>query len=68
MTYHPLPTPREQEIAQLIADGLQTAEIAAKLGRSEHTVRTHRTSMMRRMGAHTAGQLIAIGFRSGWLK
>lgn len=46
-------TPREREIVQAIAEGLSNKEMARRLGISVKTIETHRTSMMRKIGAHT---------------
>jgi DNA-binding NarL/FixJ family response regulator len=47
-------TPREREIVQAVAEGLSNKEMARRFGISVKTVETHRTSMMRKIGAHTA--------------
>lgn len=52
--------PREQTILELYADGLATAEIAALLFISPHTVRTHVKLAMRRLGVHTRDEAAAI--------
>ena len=50
-------TVREFEIARLIADGLTTAQIAAKLFISERTVTTHVTNMLNKLGLSSRLQL-----------
>lgn len=52
-TSEPL-TPREREIAQAIAEGLSNKAIARRLDISVKTVEAHRTSLMRKIGAHSA--------------
>jgi DNA-binding NarL/FixJ family response regulator len=47
-------TPREREVVQAIAEGLSNKDISRRLGISVKTVETHRASMMRKIGAHTA--------------
>jgi len=43
-------TEREAEVFVLMGDGLSTAEIAARLNVSEHTVHTHRKRMAAKLG------------------
>ena len=50
-------TPREREIAELIADGLLSKQIAAQLGCSEGTVKVHRSHILRKTGANTSAEL-----------
>lgn len=52
-------TAREQEIAQLIARGAGTAEIAAALFLSTHTVRDHVKSVLQKVGVCSRGELVA---------
>lgn len=51
---HPTParplTDREVEVFTLIGDGLSTADIAARLAVSEHTVHTHRKRIAAKLG------------------
>ena len=53
-------TSREQEIMGLVTTGLMNKQIAAKLGVSEITVKVHRGSVMRKMGAKSLADLIRI--------
>ncbi|WP_049558355.1 helix-turn-helix domain-containing protein [Nonomuraea sp. SBT364] len=52
-------TPRELEIAQLVARGLPTAEIAATLFISSHTVRGHLKTVFGKTGVSSRGELVA---------
>jgi DNA-binding CsgD family transcriptional regulator len=52
-------TSRESEVADLIADGLTSREIAQTLGISEHTVIHHVESIFNRLGIRTRSQLAA---------
>jgi PAS domain S-box-containing protein len=53
-------TPREREITQLLALGFTGSEIADHLVLSQETVRTHVRNAMRRAGARTRAQLVAM--------
>jgi DNA-binding NarL/FixJ family response regulator len=44
-------SPRQQQLARLIRDGLSNKEVAARLNLSEQTVRNHVYRMLRRVGA-----------------
>jgi DNA-binding NarL/FixJ family response regulator len=58
-------TPRQSEIAQLIAEGHRNAEIAGILGTSIKTVETHRTQLMARLGVHDVAGLVRYAIRVG---
>lgn len=42
-------TPRQLEVARLLADGLRNGDIAERLGISAHTVRRHMEAILRRL-------------------
>jgi DNA-binding NarL/FixJ family response regulator len=44
-------TVREWDVAELLRDGLNTAEIAGRLGVSPVTVRRHTGSVLKKLGA-----------------
>ena len=58
---------REQEIMSLVTAGLMNKQIAGELGVSEITVKVHRGSVMRKMGAKSLAELVrmadALGLR-----
>jgi FixJ family two-component response regulator len=60
-------TAREQEIMSLVTSGLMNKQIAGQLGVSEITVKVHRGSVMRKMGAKSLAELVrmadALGLR-----
>ena len=58
-------TPRQTEIAQLVAEGHRNAEIASILGMSIKTVETHRTQLMARLGVHDITGLVRYAIRVG---
>ncbi|MFG3437290.1 response regulator transcription factor [Nonomuraea sp. NPDC047897] len=55
-------TPREFEVARLVAGGLSTAEIAAALVISPHTVRGHLKAVFGKAGISSRGELVATLF------
>jgi DNA-binding NarL/FixJ family response regulator len=57
-------TPREQEVAQLLAEGKSNKEIGVTLGVSVHTVETHRSKIMRKLGTHSLSGLIRYALRN----
>ena len=60
-------TNREGQVVRLIADGLDTAEIAESLHVSPNTVRSHVRNAMSKLSARTRAQLVAhaLGGRRG---
>lgn len=53
-------TPREQEILRLVTSGLMNKQIAGEIGVSEITVKVRRGSLMRKMGAKSLADLVAM--------
>ena len=54
----PVLTPRQREVAALlVGTGLSYKEIAARLNRSEGTVRTHTEKIYRALGVHSRPEL-----------
>lgn len=60
-------TPREHEILALVADGLANKQIAARLGISANTVKTHLELVFGKLGASTRAEAVAMGVRRGLL-
>jgi DNA-binding CsgD family transcriptional regulator/GAF domain-containing protein len=58
-------TPREREVAALVADDLSDAEIAAAIGISPHTVRQHLKQVYRKLGVRTRVGLTRRLLRAG---
>jgi FixJ family two-component response regulator len=50
-------TEREREVMSLVATGLMNKQIASKLGVSEITVKVHRGSLVKKMGAKSVVEL-----------
>jgi len=58
-------TPREAEILALLGEGLGNKEIGARLGISEHTVKTHLAAIYEKLGAANRAEAVATGLRRG---
>jgi DNA-binding NarL/FixJ family response regulator len=57
-------TPRETEVMLLLTEGRSNAEIARKLSVSDATVRTHVHHVLRKLGAGTRAQAVAMAYES----
>ena len=55
---HDTLSPREQEVVSLVVRGLLNKQVGAELGISEITVKAHRGSAMRKMGARSLPELV----------
>lgn len=64
----PALTPREREVLQLLADGLDARAVARKLGISLHTSRGYIKSLLLKLGAHSQLQAVAIAGRNGLIR
>jgi two-component system, NarL family, nitrate/nitrite response regulator NarL len=60
-------TPREQEILELLADGMSSTAIARGLNISPNTVRTHIQSLMSKLQVHSRLEAAAFAVRHGVL-
>ena len=58
-------TDRERQLYHLLAEGQSNKEIAARLGLSLHTVETHRTRIMEKLGVHSIAELVLGAVRRG---
>ncbi len=56
---------RELDVLRLMAAGVSTADIAAELYISAHTVRTHVRHILEKLGAHSKLEALSIGVRKG---
>jgi DNA-binding NarL/FixJ family response regulator len=56
-------TMRERQVLELAAQGSSNTEIAALLNISPKTAENHRTNLMRKLGVHSAAELVALVLR-----
>ena len=59
-------TIREQEVLQLMMDGMATKEIARSLAITIHTARTHSQRVLAKLGAHSRLEASGMAARRGW--
>jgi len=62
------PTARERQILEGISRGMTNAAMAAALGISPKTVDSHRSSLMRKLGANSAPALVLAAIRRGLIE
>jgi len=58
---------REAEIIKLVVEGMTSHEIAEKLFISEHTVRTHRKNIFRKLNLGSHSDLVRYAMSRGWI-
>jgi DNA-binding NarL/FixJ family response regulator len=58
-------TNREQEILDLMGDGLRHGEIARRLFISPKTVATHVDHILRKLGVRSSREAVSVGYREG---
>lgn len=63
----PEPSPREQEVLSLIAQGHSNKEIAGQLGLSEDTVKRHVSNVLDKLGVQDRTQAVTEALRRGLL-
>lgn len=61
-------TSRENEVLELLAEGLDQPEIAERLVISSKTVATHLERILAKLGARSRAQAVAIAYRDGLVK
>lgn len=64
---HVLLTSREREILGLLADGMGNKQIAARLGISTNTVKTHLELLFDKLDVSSRAEAVATGVRRGLL-
>ncbi len=58
-------TERELEVLRAIAEGLGNKQVAARLGISASTVKSHLEAIYAKLGAHTRSEAVSRGLRAG---
>lgn len=58
-------SPREMEVARLVAEGLPNKTIGQQLDISERTVQVHRLHLMDKLGIHSSAELTQLLLKSG---
>ena len=59
---------RQQEVLELLAEGVPAREIATTLGIAEATVRNHIRLILHKLGCHSQLQAVATAVRLGLLR
>ena len=54
---------REREVLQLLAEGKANKEVAHLLNLSPHTIDSHRTNMMQKLGLHNTAEIVLYAVR-----
>jgi PAS domain S-box-containing protein len=60
-------TPRQQEVLRLLGEGLETQDIARRLGIADETARNHIRALLQAIGAHSRLEAVVMGMRMGVL-
>ena len=58
-------TKREEQVLDLVTEGLSSKEIAKTLGLSVKTVETHRSNLMRKLNLHSVAAVVRYGLSRG---
>lgn len=61
-------TKREQQVLELLADGLSARGIGDRLGTTEQTVKSQLRTLYMRLGANNMHHAVSLGYRAGLLK
>ncbi len=57
----------EQRVLTLMAEGLSSKQIAAKLFLSEHTIKNHRKNMLQKLNCTSSAEVIKLAITNGWI-
>jgi DNA-binding NarL/FixJ family response regulator len=60
-------TPRQLETLRLLGEGLETKQIAERLGVADETARNHIRALLRALGVHSRLEAVVAGRRLGLL-
>jgi DNA-binding NarL/FixJ family response regulator len=64
--FNKLLSQKEQQVLELLGQGMTNEEVAPMLALSAETVQTHRRNIMRKLNLHTASQLQAYALKRGF--
>ncbi|MBE8719609.1 response regulator transcription factor [Sphingobacterium pedocola] len=60
-------SPAELKVIDLLAEGMESKEVAEKLFVSEHTVRTHRKNILKKMKCKNMIEVVKTALVEGWI-
>ena len=60
-------SPREQQVLELLTEGLSNRDVARRLGISHHTAKFHVNAILDKLGATTRTEAVVLAARSGLL-
>ena len=63
-----MPSKRELEVLQLVAEGLPNREIALRLVVTEETVKSHLRHLLAKLDVSSRARAVAVGLRLGLIK
>jgi len=61
-------TPRETEVLSLVANGLSNAAVAARIGRTEGTVKVHLKNILHKLDASDRTEAVTTALRRGFIR
>ena len=61
-------TPRETEVLSLVANGLSNAGVAARIGRTEGTVKVHLKNILQKLDASDRTEAVTTALRRGFIR
>ena len=61
-------TPREQEVARLLAEGRTVREVSAELALSVKTIEAHKLNLMRKLDIHNRASLVEYAIENGLIR
>lgn len=64
----PLPTARELDVLQLLAEGMRNKEIGARLSIGEDTVKMHIRNLLQKLEVHDRTHAVMVAVRRGFIR
>ena len=61
-------TPRETEVLQLVAQGLSNVQVAARIGRTEGTVKVHLKNILEKLDADDRTGAVTTALQRGFIR